>query len=113
MSQVENWTPVCALEDLVTNSGVCALINDEQVAIFKVGASESAQYFAISNWDPIGKAFVLYRGLIGSVGDDVVVASPLYKQRFSLVTGQCYDAEIEPLTVYPVNVKNQTLHIAA
>lgn len=111
MSQVENWVPVCTLDDLVTNSGVCALLDDEQVAIFKIGTDASAQYFAISNWDPIGQAFVLYRGLIGSVGDDIVVASPLYKQRFSLLTGECHDAQIEPLTVYPVKLVNQTIHV--
>ncbi|MEA3125826.1 MAG: nitrite reductase small subunit, partial [Caballeronia sp.] len=29
-----SWVPVCALDDIVPNTGVCALINGEQVAVF-------------------------------------------------------------------------------
>jgi nitrite reductase (NADH) small subunit len=113
MSQNENWIRVCQLDDLVKNSGVCALVEEQQVALFKIDTQTESEIFAITNWDPIGKAQVLYRGIIGSIEEDIVVASPLYKQRFSLVTGKSYDAEISPLTVYPVKVTENDVFIAA
>jgi nitrite reductase (NADH) small subunit len=32
-----HWTAVCELEDIVPDTGVCALIDGEQVAVFRVG----------------------------------------------------------------------------
>jgi len=86
---VKGWTSVCYLEDIVPNTGVCALVDDEQVAVFRVG--EQALY-AIDNFDPNANAYVLSRGLIGSLGERVVVASPIYKQHFDLRTGECLEA---------------------
>ncbi|MFT5717413.1 MAG: nitrite reductase (NADH) small subunit, partial [Oleiphilaceae bacterium] len=57
---------VCSKNDLVENSGVCALINGEQIAIFYLPKSEQ-KVFAISNWDPFGKANVLSRGIVGDL----------------------------------------------
>lgn len=89
MSTENNWKTICSKSDLVKDSGVCALLdNDEQIAIFQVGDDK---VFAISNYDPFGKANVLYRGLIGDSRGDIYVASPLLKQRFSLMSGLCLD----------------------
>lgn len=102
---------VCQTSDLVDNSGVCALINEQQVALFKLSVREQVQLFAISNWDPIGKANVLYRGLLTSVGETITVASPLYKQRYSLATGQCLDADEIAVRVYPIRIEQQLVQI--
>jgi nitrite reductase (NADH) small subunit len=83
------WTAVCAADDIVPNTGVCALVLGRHVAIFRVGQS---QFYAIDNVDPKSQASVLSRGLIGSLGDRVVVASPLYKQHYDLRTGQCLES---------------------
>ena len=66
--QQVQWHYVCETNDLVTNSGVCALVDSQQVAIFSLKINGETQVFAISNYDPIGKANVLYRGLLGSIG---------------------------------------------
>jgi nitrite reductase (NADH) small subunit len=86
---MQGWTDVCELDDIVPNTGVCALVDDEQVAIFRVGQHE---LYAIDNYDPNADAFVLSRGLVGNLGDRLVVASPIYKQHFDLRTGQCLEA---------------------
>jgi nitrite reductase (NADH) small subunit len=83
-----NWTAVCAFEDILPNTGVCALVDGRHVAIFRVGAD---QFFAIDNVDPKANASVLSRGLVGNLGDRVVVASPLYKHHFDLTNGQCLE----------------------
>ncbi len=103
---------VCELSDLAPNSGVCALINDVQVAIFQLVDSKSqTSVYALSNWDPIGKANVMYRGLIGSISDEPVICSPLYKQHYSLVTGRCFESEEMHLSVYRCVVENQHVFV--
>ncbi|MFT6896161.1 MAG: nitrite reductase (NADH) small subunit [Paraglaciecola sp.] len=111
MTNSTSWTAVCSADDLVANSGVCALIEDQQIALFKVSLNGVEQLFAISNWDPIGLANVLYRGILCSVADKTVVASPLYKQRFCLLSGQCIDDASQKVQVYPVRLEGQNVFI--
>jgi nitrite reductase (NADH) small subunit len=112
----QQWQTVCQMDDLITNSGVCALIEQsdkaivaEQVAIFHVPNAEQ-QVYAIGNYDPIGKANVLYRGIVGSIGEQLVVASPLFKQHFSLQTGQCLQEDIS-VKHYPVRIMDQQVQL--
>ena len=111
MSTSNNWTTVCSDTDLVTNSGVCALLNKQQIALFKIKSADDEQVFAVSNWDPIGKANVLYRGLVGSVENVKVIVSPLYKQRYCLASGLCLDDEAIKLTVYPVRIEQNQVQL--
>ncbi len=85
------WITVCGQKDLQPNSGVCALVEGQQVAIFHLPKEQAV--FAIHNYDPIGKANVLSRGIVGDIKGEPVVASPLYKQHFSLLTGICLEDE--------------------
>lgn len=93
------WETICNISDINRNTGVCALHNGEQIAIFKVGKEESL--FAIQNYDPIGEANVLSRGIVGDIDGKIVVASPLYKQQYCLMTGRCIEEELE-LKTYQV-----------
>ena len=89
---------LCNRSDLIPNAGVCALYEGEQLAVFYLPDSEK-QLFAINNFDPLGKASVLSRGIVGSLNDRIVVASPLLKQHFDLQTGECLeDAEVSVRT---------------
>jgi nitrite reductase (NADH) small subunit len=69
------------------------------------------QVFAGSNWDPVGKATVLYRGLMGSVNDTKVSISPLYKQRYCLESGQSLDDDAIKLIVYPVRIEQNQVQL--
>ncbi len=93
------WTAVCAVDDLLPNTGVCARVGEHHVAIFRVGTD---QLFAIDNIDPKSAASVLSRGLVGSVGERIVVASPLYKQHFDLASGECLEAPDQSVRAYAV-----------
>lgn len=83
---------ICRKEDLIANSGICVLFGGLQIAVFYL-PKEIPSVYGISNWDPIGKANVLSRGIVGDLGGELVVASPLYKQHFNLVSGQCLEQE--------------------
>ncbi|WP_375276565.1 nitrite reductase small subunit NirD [Alteromonas australica] len=106
------WHDVCGLDDLVNNSGVCALIGEQQIAIFSLTIKGEQQIYAIRNWDPVGKANVLYRGLLGSIGDEIVVASPLYKEHYSLVTGRCLERDDVSVLAYKVKRDGDRIFVA-
>lgn len=104
-------TVICKVEDLTKNSGSCALLNhngsEQQIAIYYLPDTEQ-KVFGLGNWDPIGQANVMSRGMVGSVGEELVVASPLYKQHFSLVTGKCLEQEVS-LPVYELVIEDQNV----
>ncbi len=93
-----NWEPICPLSDIPPNAGIAALIGDLQVAIFKV----KDELYAIDNHDPVGKANVLSRGIIGCIDGELSVASPLYKQHYSLNSGQCLEDDSISVSCYPL-----------
>ena len=99
-----SWIKVCELNDILPFGGRCALVNDDQVAIFRVNVNNEDQLFAISNYDPFSQANVLSRGLVGSLKEQIVVASPVYKQHFDLRTGQCIEDESVQLPVWEIKL---------
>lgn len=104
---------ICSVDDLAKDSGVCALVTikgeAQQVAIYYLPKTEQ-RVFALSNWDPIGKANVMSRGMVGNIGEELVVASPLYKQHFSLISGRCLEEEVS-LNVYDVYIDNGSVMV--
>ncbi|MEH6519359.1 MAG: nitrite reductase small subunit NirD [Halioglobus sp.] len=99
---------VCDVSDLVIGSGVCVLLQGQQVALFYLPQTDQ-KIFALSNWDPIGKANVMSRGIVGSVGEQFVVASPLYKQHFDLQTGCCVEDKEVNVDIYKVTIVNDSV----
>lgn len=97
-----NWVDVCALDDITPNTGVCALIENQQIAIFRVGNEK--RVYALSNQDPFSQAFVMSRGIVGDLQGERVVASPIYKQHFSLATGRCLEDKDQKLLVFPSKI---------
>jgi assimilatory nitrate reductase catalytic subunit len=94
---------VCRLEDIVPNSGVCALVAGQQVAVFRL---DDDRVYALGNLDPFSGANVLSRGIVGDLKGELVVASPIYKQHFSLVTGRCVEDGAVRVPVYPARVEH-------
>jgi len=83
------WETVCRYDRLLPERGVAALLAGQvQVALFRTHAGA---VYAIGNLDPFSGAAVLSRGIVGDRGGEPTVASPVYKQAFSLLTGSCLD----------------------
>lgn len=110
-----SWVDVCSFDHLVPDRGVCALVGEYQVAVFRLAPTEAApegELYAISNYDPFSKAFVLSRGIVGSRGDIPKVASPVYKQSFDLQTGQCLDDPTVAIPAFDVRVVDGVVQVA-
>ncbi|CAN7633766.1 Nitrite reductase (NADH) small subunit [compost metagenome] len=107
----ETWTAVCTVRDIVPNTGVCALVDDKQVAVFRIGRGD--EVYAIDNFDPNSQAAVLSRGLVGNLGERLVVASPIYKHHFDLRTGECLEAPEHSVNAYAARVYDGKVWIAA
>jgi len=103
------WTDVCALEDVLPGTGVAALVAGEQVALLR--SRDGKALYAISNFDPFSRAFVLARGIVGDRGGVPKVASPIYKQNFDLLTGRCLDDPKVCLPTYPVRLRAGRIEI--
>ena len=108
----DNWTAICALDQIVPNTGVCALLGGAQVAVFHVAGSEPRVY-AIGNYDPNSGASVLSRGLVGNLGERIVVASPIYKHHFDLQTGECLEAPEHSVATYPARIDGGKVWVGA
>lgn len=106
---IAQWVDVCYLSDIQPNTGVCALVEGQQIAIFRVGYGTDV--YAISNYDPFSKAFVLSRGLVGDRKGVVKVASPIYKQNFNLATGECLDDETVKIPAFPVRIVDERVQV--
>jgi nitrite reductase (NADH) small subunit len=95
------WEDVCALDDIVPWTGVCALIAGRQVAIVRAGDA----VYALGNLDPFSKAYVLSRGIVGDKGGIPKIASPIFKQSFDLRTGQCLDNPAVRVPTHEVRIE--------
>jgi nitrite reductase (NADH) small subunit len=96
------WVAIAELDRLEPNRGACAKVGHVQVALFRVSGSD--EVFALDNRDPFSGANVLARGIVGDRDGEPKVASPMYKQSFSLRTGQCLDDPDVSVVTYPVRI---------
>jgi nitrite reductase (NADH) small subunit len=105
----ELWVTVCTLEDIVPDTGVCALVAGQQIALVRVGDGDLV--FALGNFDPFSKAFVLARGIVGDRAGVPKIASPIYKESFDLRTGVCLDDPKVAVPVWPVRVRDGQVQV--
>lgn len=102
------WTDVGPIDVLTPYRGAAVLVDDDQVAVFRV----DDEVFAVGNRDPFSGANVLSRGIVGSKGDVLKVASPMYKQSFDLRTGRCLDDPDVSIPTFEVRERDGRIEIA-
>lgn len=105
----QEWVDVCNLNDITPNTGVGALVGGQAVALFRVGTEK--RVYALSNKDPFSQANVMSRGIIGDLQGERVIASPIYKQHFSLATGRCLEDKDQKLLVFPTKIQNDRVMV--
>ena len=104
------WVEVCPYESIYPDTGVCALVDGRQVAVFRL--SDGALH-GLSNHDPFSGANVMSRGIVGDRGGEPKVASPIYKQTFNLRTGLCYEDASVRLDVFRVRRRSGVVEVFA
>ncbi len=102
------WEAVCRAGRLTADRGVAAVVDGQQVALFLLA---DGALFAIDDRDPFSGAHVLSRGLVGDADGTPTVASPVYKQRFDLRTGQCLDDLAVRVHAWPVRMQDGWLEV--
>ncbi len=108
-SAARTWHDVCALTDLEPLWGEAARIAGRQVALYRL---DPATVLAADHRDPRTGACVMARGILGSRGEAVTVASPLHKEVYDLGTGRCLSGEGPDLPVHPVRVRDGRVLVA-
>jgi nitrite reductase (NADH) small subunit len=105
------WTRACRLDQLTPGRGVAVLLRGgRQAALFLL---PDGTLYALGNVDPIGRAAVMSRGIVGDRAGVPVVASPLLKQAFSLLDGRCLDDDTAALPVYAVRVDEGIVSVSS
>ena len=102
-------TPVIDYDELPVDRAVCALVQGEQVALVRTSDDD---LYAVGNYDPIGRAMVMSRGVVGSRSGRDVIVSPLHKQAYDLETGECLDKDGYWLPVHEVRVVDGMVEVA-
>lgn len=101
------WVAVCRLQDLEECWGEAALVNGEQIALFRLPGD---RVHAVSNIDPRTRAAVIARGIVGSQGATPTIASPLHKEVYDLATGECVSG-VGGLRAYPVRCLDGVIEV--
>ena len=112
IAEAASWTPVCTLDDILPDTGVCVLAGGRHIAVFRL-QGDPPPLHALDNIDPNSGVSVLSRGLVGNLGDRLVVASPIYKQHFDLQTGACLEAPDNSVQTYPVRLEHNMVWVLA
>ena len=101
---MSQWVNICKIDDILPATGVCALLGQQQVAIFR--PYQDDRVFAIN-------ASVLSRGIIGEHDGALWVASPLKKQRFRLSDGLCMEDASHSIARFDARVKDGQVQLKA
>jgi nitrite reductase (NADH) small subunit len=102
------WVTICPYQRLEPERGVAALVGGAQVAIF---LTHTGNLYAIDNYDPYARAYVLSRGIVGTRGDAPTVASPMHKQVYDLRTGVCLDLPDVAVQTYPIRCRDAMVEV--
>ena len=103
-----SWISLVPFDRLPVDRGVCVLVAGQQVALVRTSAGV---VHALDNLDPISGAMVMSRGIVGSRGDRDVLISPMHKQAYDLLTGECLDVAGVWLTVHDVHVRDGIVEV--
>lgn len=98
MFEEEEYQYLCKIDELNENSGRRFIINDIEIAVFKI----NSEVFALSNVCPHKQTKLIYDGFI----ENEFVVCPAHGWKFNLRTGK-KDSGSNGLQVYPVKVVDE------
>jgi nitrite reductase (NADH) small subunit len=108
------WIDICALADIPPNSGVCAKLENRQIAVFHLRSTlpqHKSTIKAVDNYDPYSNAYVLSRGLITEKNHQLYIASPMLKQKFCLDTGVSEQDSHISISTFETRIHNGNIQL--
>jgi nitrite reductase (NADH) small subunit len=112
MKTASHWIPVGDKNNLVPGAGIGAKLGIHQVALFWIPELDN-RIFALSNYCPFSGVHIIARGIVGDIGGEPVIASPLYKQHFSLLDGRCLERPEMALDTWEVRLEGDQIQLLA
>jgi NAD(P)H-dependent nitrite reductase small subunit len=98
----EGFHYLCKVEDLKENAGKRFIVDDIEIAVFKI----NSEVMALSNICPHQQTRLIYDGFI----EDDFVICPAHGWKFNLRTGK-KDSESNGLQVYPVEIVDDKIYV--
>ncbi|MET0952909.1 MAG: nitrite reductase (NAD(P)H) small subunit [Aeromicrobium sp.] len=83
-------------------------MSERQTALSRLSSGDGR---AVDHLDPHRRADVMAWGLVGSRQGGATVASPMHKQSYDLVTGECLDDAAFSLPVRPPRVVDGAVEV--
>ncbi len=105
----KQWVKVGRVADFPHDGGATIKYGRVQIAVYNFASR--GEWYACQNMCPHKNAFVLSRGIIGTVGDEPKVACPLHKKPFSLKTGKSLSGEDFSVKVFPVKLEGDDVYL--
>ena len=102
MAGLEGFEKICKVEDLKEKQGERFLVDDVEVAVFKV----DNEVYALSNICPHQHTALIYEGFI----EDCKVECPLHGWEFDLRTGKMAN-DRKGLDSYEVKILNEDVYV--
>lgn len=99
---MEGLEYICKLDELQENVGRRFIVNDIEIAIFKI----NSEVFALSNICPHQQSHLIYDGFV----EDEFVVCPSHGWKFNLRNGK-KDSGSNGLQVYPVKVIDEKVYV--
>ncbi len=104
LQEIDGYSKVCRCDDLKECEGKRFIVNDLEIAVFKV----SGEVFALSNICPHQHTSLICDGFI----EDGCVVCPVHGWMFDLRTG-LMPTKRSGLTAYPIRIKDNYIFIKA
>ncbi|UUO07408.1 nitrite reductase large subunit NirB [Blastopirellula sp. J2-11] len=108
-ANLRSWVRVGAVADFPLDGGAAIKYGQTQIAVFNFASQ--GNWYACQNMCPHKNAFVLSRGMIGTVGETPKVACPLHKKTFSLESGECLTGEEYAVKTFPVKIEADGVYL--
>ena len=102
MPEEEGFTFLCSLNDLQESIGKKFLVNDVEIAVFKI----NSEVFALSNICPHQQTHLIYDGFI----EEEFVVCPAHGWMFNLRTGK-KNTGSNGLDSYPVKIFEDNIYV--
>lgn len=102
MNFEEDFIYICSIEDLQENIGRRFLVNDIEIAVFKI----NNEVFALSNICPHQQTHLIYDGFV----EEEYVVCPAHGWKFNLRSGK-KDFGSNGLQVYPVKIVDDKVYV--